>query len=123
MSAIEAVREAEERLRIAALNGDVAGLDALMTDDLVFVDVMGRVLDKQADLDLHRTGALKLSRLSFADLSLRQLDERTVHTLLRVEAEGTAQGAPLAASLRFTRLWRLTEAGWRVTAIHSSAIA
>lgn len=123
MSAIEAVREAEERLRIAALKGDVAGLDALLADDLVFVDFMGRVLDKAADIDLHRTGALKLSRLTFSDLSLRQIDERTVHTVLRVEAEGTAQGAPFAANLRFSRLWRLSDKGWQAMAIHSSAIA
>lgn len=123
MSALEAVSEAEERLRLAAVNGDIVGLDALLADDLVFVDFMGRVMDKAADLDLHRTGALRLTRLTFSDLRLRALDERTVHTVLRVDAEGTAQGAPFAAALRFSRLWQLTDAGWQAVAIHSSAIA
>lgn len=117
------IAAAEERLRLAALAGDVAALDALLADDLVFVDAAGRVLDKEADLDLHRSGALKLNRVAFSELAIRPLDAATVHTVLRVEAEGVAGGAPFAATLRFSRLWRRGPQGWQVAAIHSSAIA
>ncbi|MBS7545385.1 nuclear transport factor 2 family protein [Ancylobacter oerskovii] len=122
-AAVEEIAAAEESLRRAALAGDVAALDALLADDLVFVDAAGRILDKQADLDLHRTGALRLSRVDFSDLRIRLLDPHTAHTVLRADAAGVAGGAPFSAALRFSRLWRRTAPGWRVVAIHASAIA
>ena len=117
------IAAAEESLRRAALAGDVAALDALLADDLVFVDFTGRILGKQDDLDLHRTGAMKLHRVTFSELRIRLLDERTAHTVLRADAEGMAGGTPFSAALRFSRLWRRGERGWQVAAIHSCAIA
>ncbi|GAB4071500.1 nuclear transport factor 2 family protein [Ancylobacter sonchi] len=122
-AAVEEIAAAEEHLRRAALAGDVAALDALLADDLVFVNFAGHVLDKQDDLDLHRSGALKLSRTDFSELSIRFLDAHTAHTVLRVDAEGVAGGVPFAAALRFSRVWRRGTPGWQVVAIHSCAIA
>ncbi|MCB4770764.1 nuclear transport factor 2 family protein [Ancylobacter sp. Lp-2] len=122
-AAVEEIAAAEERLRRAALAGDVAALDALLADDLVFVNFVGHVLNKQDDLDLHRSGALKLSRTDFSELGIRLLDAHTAHTVLRVDAEGIAGGAPFTAALRFSRVWRRGAAGWQVMAIHSCAIA
>lgn len=120
---LDEIAAAEERLRLAALAGDVAALDALLADDMVFVDMSGRILDKQADLDLHRTGTLRLHRVAFSDLRIHALDAQNVHTVLRADAEGVAGGVPFTATLRFSRVWRLTASGWRVAAIHSCAIA
>jgi len=116
------VEAAERRLREAALHGDVAALDALLADDLVFVDQTGQFLSKADDLDLHRTRALELTRLSFSDMRLRPFAPGVVQSILRADAEGRAAGTPFAAALRISRIWRREAGGWRVASAHSTFI-
>ena len=117
------IEDAERRLRAASLAGDVAALDALLADDLVFTTQQGQVLDKHDDLELHRSGALKLSALSFSDYRLESLADDLVLATLRADAQGLAGGQAFDAALRFTRIWRRDEGGWRIRAAHSSLIA
>lgn len=117
------VAAAEQRLCDAALAGNVAALDALLADDLVFVNQFGHVLSKEDDLDLHRTGAFRLERLTFSDYRLSHLAPGLVLAVLRADADGTAGGAPFDATLRFTRVWRREASGWRVASAHSTPLA
>lgn len=116
------IEDAERRLRAASLAGDMAALDALLADDLVFTNQLGHVLDKQADLELHRSGALKIASLSFSDYEFATLGDDLALATLRADAQGLAGGQPFDAALRFTRLWRRDASGWRVKAAHCSQI-
>ena len=117
------IEDAERRLRTASLSGDVAALDALLADDLVFTNQQGRVLDKHGDLELHRSGVLKIGALNFSDYKIESLGDDLVLATLRADAQGLAGGEPFDAALRFTRLWRRDEGGWRIKAAHCSLIA
>ncbi len=117
------VEAAERRLREAALQGDVAALDALLADDLIFVDQTGRFLSKADDLELHRSGVLTLDALRFSDDRLRPLAPGVVLAVLRADAAGRAAGEAFTAALRFSRLWRREPTGWRVASAHSTIIA
>jgi len=117
------IEDAERRLRAASLAGDVATLDALLADDLVFTTQQGVVLDKQADLELHRSGALKISELIFSDYRLESLADGLVLATLRADAQGLAGGQAFDAALRFTRVWRRDDDGWRIKTAHCSVIA
>ncbi|WP_428031064.1 nuclear transport factor 2 family protein [Ancylobacter sp.] len=120
---IRSVEAAELRLRDAALAGDVAALEALLADDLVFVNQLGHVLGKEDDLDLHRTGAFRLETLTFSGYRLRSMGPGLIFAVLRADATGEAGGAPFEATLRFTRLWRRDETGWRVASAQCTSIA
>lgn len=117
------IEDAERRLRAASLAGDIAALDALLADDLVFTNQQGRVLDKHDDLELHRSGALKLVSLSFSDYRFQSLADGLVLATLRADAQGLGGGQPFEAALRFTRLWRRDSGSWRIAAAHCSLIA
>ena len=117
------VETAERRLRDAALHGDVAALDELLADDLVFVDQTGQFLSKEDDLAMHRTGALKLGALRFSDYRLRLLAPGVVLVVLRADASGRAAGEPFDAALRFSRLWRHEAGRWRVASAQCTFIA
>lgn len=119
----EGVRRAEEQLRLAVLSGDVTTLDGLLADDVTFVDFMGHIGDKAEDIERHSSGTLRLERLNFHDIELRVLDAKTVHAVLRVEADGNSHGARFAAAMRYSQLWRLGAKGWQLSAAHSSLIA
>lgn len=112
------IHACEARLRDAALAGDVAALDALLADDLIFTNQIGQVLTKDDDLALHRTGALRLDSLAFSDYRLRRLDETHVLATLRADA----------TRLRFTRVWQRQDGSrhggaWQIIANHCSAVA
>lgn len=116
-----AIAAAEARLAAAMLAGDVAALDELLADDLVFVDQGGRLLDKAADLAVHRSGQLRVTRLDLSDRVVRAADD-TVLVVVRADLAGTWEGAPFAGRFRYSRLWRREPRGWRIAAAHCTAM-
>ncbi|MFM0052187.1 nuclear transport factor 2 family protein [Caballeronia grimmiae] len=109
------IRELEEQLRQAMLSSDVKALDALLADDLSFVDATGKVWTKADDLNGHRYGMQRIDRLDVEEQSIRVYGAFAV-TVTRVALSGTFAGAPFAGSLRYTRTWGETTGGWRVAA-------
>jgi hypothetical protein len=54
----------EAELRRAMLAGDVAGLERMIDETLIFTTQTDAVITKQADLEAHRSGTLRLSTLN-----------------------------------------------------------
>ncbi|MCS0497390.1 nuclear transport factor 2 family protein [Ancylobacter sp. MQZ15Z-1] len=117
------IEAAEQRLRHAALHGNVAALDRILADDLIYVDQNGQFLSKQDDIDLHRTGALKLTRLVFSDIRLRAISEDAGLAVVRVDVRGHAAGVAFSATMRYSRVWRRIAGDWRVVSTQSTFIA
>lgn len=110
-----AVRVAEARLRVAMLTSDVEELDALIHDDLLFVGPDGAVYSKAEDLDLHRSGAERLSRVDVSIVRLAVHGD-TVVTVVDAEMTGVMRGIPFEGPYRYVRIWREGEKGWQVIA-------
>jgi ketosteroid isomerase-like protein len=112
-----AIKHGEQRLRDAMLASDIDSLDQLLDDALVFITVDGKLVRKEDDLELHRSGTLKLTQLDSRELvvELHGADVGVTSTL--VEVAGTNNGQPFAATCRYVRTWRRDESGaWRVIA-------
>jgi ketosteroid isomerase-like protein len=105
----------EEKLRSAMLHGDLSVLDSLIADELLFVAPDGSVLGKAGDLELHRSGAQRISQLEFADLLVRARGEVAVSTVAALVA-GTFNEQPFSGHFRYMRIWARTQAGWQVIA-------
>lgn len=113
---------AEAHLRQAMLCSDTDTLDRLIADDLVFTTHFGQVLSKQADLDMHRTGMLKLHTLDPSEQRIQADGDQAVVSV-RMQIAGAYDGQPFAADLRYTRVWRRVAGGaWRVAVGHSSVV-
>ena len=97
------VLTAEAELRSAMLAGDVDALDRLLDADLVFTGLDGRVIGKAADLDAHRTGRLRLSRLDPSERHVVRCGP-TVVVSVRVDLAGTYDGEPTGGAYRYTRV-------------------
>ncbi len=89
------------------------------------------MLNKQDDLDLHRTGAPRLGSLAFSDYRLRRLDETHALVTLRADVRGPRRGQAFTTALRFTRVWQrqdeaatrtLRRGAWQTIANHCSAV-
>ena len=115
------IRELETRQQKAMLASDVDALDALLADDLSFVDATGKVWSKADDLNAHRYGVQRIEQLDVEEQSVR-VYERCAVTVTRVALRGSFGGAPFAGSLRYTRTWCEAADGWRVVAAQCSLI-
>ncbi len=115
---MEDLRDAEHRLQAAQLAGDVDALDQLLDDRLIFT-FGGDTSTKADDLELHRTRAQVVTKLAEEDLTVLT-DGRTGVTWFLGTVEGTVQGTPFAARMRYTRTWLHDDAhGWRIIAAHA----
>ncbi|WP_426754369.1 nuclear transport factor 2 family protein [Myxococcus sp. Y35] len=117
----EDILAAEEALRQAMLSSDVAALDALLCDDLLFVSHTGQLFDKEADLAPHRSGALRLTRLDIREQQVRYLSAGAV-VVVRAALSGEFQGARFEGDFRYTRVWQLVEDAPQVVAAQCTAL-
>lgn len=115
------IHSAESALREAQLASDVSALDALIDENLVFTGPDGMIYGKQDDLEAHRTGAIRITKLEPSDVRVQDFGDIVVVTV-RMEMRGSFNGAPFAGPFRYTRVWQLREALWRIVAGHVSAI-
>jgi ketosteroid isomerase-like protein len=111
----------EAALRQAQLTSNVQELDRLVDDALVFTGPNGAVYGKQDDLDAHRRGLIRITRLEPSEERVQRFGHIAVVSV-RMEMSGTFEGAAFAGPFRYTRVWRAHENGWRIVAGHVSAV-
>lgn len=111
----------EAELRAAQLAGDVAALDRLIDDALVFTALDGSVVGKADDLSLHRSKRLQITQLEPSERHILRLGSIAVVSV-RMAATATLDGAVVSGPLRYTRVWCERPDGWRVVAGHMSAV-
>lgn len=109
------VDTAEEALRSAMLAADVAALDGLIDDDLLFVGPDGSLLSKAADLDVYRSGEQRITTLEIHERDLRVRDAlASVAVVARVA--GVYRGQAFEGRFRYLRVWHASTSGWKVVA-------
>jgi len=111
----------EAELRLAQLNSDVAVLDRLLDDSLMFTSIDGTLASKSDDLSLHRSGRLRIIRMDPSDRHLLHLGATSVVSV-RMNAEAIMNDVPVTATLRYTRIWHKRTEGWRLVAGHMSSV-
>ncbi len=112
-----AIKHGEQRLRGAMLASDVEELDGLLDDALVFSTPDGKLLRKEDDLEVHRSGAQKLTRLDPRELVIELHGADIGIASALVDLAGIVDGEPASGTYRYVRTWRRDEDGaWRVIA-------
>ena len=112
-------REAE--LRAAQMTNDVAALDLLLDDELMFTTLQGTVVGKQDDLEAHRARLLRATRLEPSEWHIQRYGSVVVVNV-RMDIDGTFDGAPAGGAYRYTRVWCERPGGWRIVAGSMSLI-
>jgi ketosteroid isomerase-like protein len=120
-SSLDSLHACEAALRQAQLAGDVQELDRLVDDALVFTGPNGAVYSKQDDLDAHRRGLIRITRLEPSEERIQRFGHIAVVSV-RMEMAGTFEGSAFTGPFRYTRVWRAEGGGWRIVAGHVSAV-
>jgi ketosteroid isomerase-like protein len=113
---------AEESLRVAMLANDVGALDRLIDDDLLFTGIDGSLATKADDLAAHRARRLRVTRMEPLQRRVLHVAPGVAVVNVLMEFEGTWDGSPANARLRYTRVWRERGGAWRIVAGHLSAL-
>ena len=120
-SSDESLLACERALRAAQLTSDVTALERLVDDSLIFTGPDGAIYGKQDDLDAHRRGLVRITRLDPSEERMQRHGTVAIVSV-RMEMSGTFHGAPFAGPFRYTRVWREQPEGWRIIAGHVSAV-
>jgi hypothetical protein len=108
------IRAREARLYAAMQTSNVAELDALIADDLLFAGPTGELATKAMDLDLHRTGGTQFHELIPKELEIRVWSKQFALASAKIFLRGTFLGQAFAGDYRYIRIWRNGPLGWQV---------
>jgi ketosteroid isomerase-like protein len=110
------IHACENRLYAAMLASDVAELDMLIADELLFVGPTGELATKSMDLELHRTGGTKFHALEPLELEIRVLNDQFAIATAKIALSGTYLGQNFGADYRYLRVWQNRDNGWQIVA-------
>ena len=113
--------EMEDRLIEAMKTGNVAELDVLIDDDLIFTGHDGRLYTKEMDLQAHREGGIDIYELKTSEQVIRILDDIAIVSV-RKDISGSFFGDVEVGIYRFTRVWKYKNSNWKIIAGHSTQI-
>jgi Domain of unknown function (DUF4440) len=115
--------EIEERLRQAMLKSDVAELDALIASELIFTSYLGQLVSKKQDLDMHRSGRIKIESITPSERQI-QLNDGFSVVSVRMYISGSYEGTEMESDFRFTRVWTVSSVGLlQIVAGHVGMVA
>jgi ketosteroid isomerase-like protein len=113
----------EARLREAQLAADVATLDALISEDLLFTGPDGQLATKADDLGAHASGAVRFVTHEPEELRVRRVGADAAICALRARLVVNVGGTLVTGTFRYTRVWsRESDGHWRVAGGHVSML-
>ena len=116
------IQTCETRLYAAMLASDVAELDVLIADELLFVGPTGELVTKAMDLELHRSGGTKFHELIPKELEIRVCSDQWAIATAKIFLKGTYLGNDFSGDFRYLRVWSQGENGWNIVGGSVSAI-
>jgi uncharacterized protein DUF4440 len=108
----------EAQIRAAQLDADVAALDRLIADELLFTGPDGQLGTKAQDLELHRTGVVRMLEHTPIELRVRQVGSDVAIAALLARLVVEVSGALVRGTYRYTRVWAREQGTWRVAGGH-----
>lgn len=116
------IEQLEERRRAATLARDLAGLAALLDDDLVYVHSSGGSDTKASYLESLRSGHVVYDALEMSDRHITVKPGAAI-VLYSMKARVRIGGEARNLNTRILAVWTKSDGGWKLTALHSAAKA
>jgi hypothetical protein len=105
----------EQALLRAVTTNDVALLDDLLHDDLLFNGPDGKTATKAVDLANYRSGGVQLRHADASDRVVSAIGDIVV-VAVTVTLEGSYLGVGVDGRYRYLRVWKRVDGAWRVIA-------
>jgi ketosteroid isomerase-like protein len=113
----------EARIRAAQLGADLAVLQELISDDLLFTGPDGQLGTKAQDIEAYRSGTVRFVAHVPEELHVRRVGADVAITSLRAQLTVDVAGNISRGTYRYTRVWAREDGGtWRVVGGHVSPV-
>jgi ketosteroid isomerase-like protein len=120
---VEDILRAEAEIRAAQLGADVAALDRLIAEELLFTGPTGELETKAEDIELHRSGVVRFREHVPEELRVRFVGANVAVAALRARLAVEVGGELKRGTFRYTRVWaREDGTRWRVVGGHVSEV-
>lgn len=106
---------AEIELLAAIRTSDIAALERLLHDDLLFNMPDGQTITKEFDLNSYRSGKTKVDSLEASDQIINVIDDAAVVSVT-VSLKGTYDNNPINGVLKYIRVWKQFDDSLKVIA-------
>jgi len=119
---IEALREIEERLAAAWVEGDRLFIEQTLADDWSVTDLTGQVLTKAEVLkEVFGSGTRQIVSMQIDDMNVRPFGDWAIVTG-RTIAAGEYEGEVAEVMLRFTDVFAYRNGSWQVVASQATLL-
>jgi ketosteroid isomerase-like protein len=115
------IEKLEAQLAQAMLQNDIAMLDRLLSDDLVFSDPDGVIVNKAQDLALHQSGDIIFTIYKIDELLVQSYDPIAV-AHVKVNLAGNFKGGDFAGDFRYLRIYLKQGDQWKIIGGQVTAI-
>ncbi|HEX8694397.1 MAG TPA: nuclear transport factor 2 family protein [Longimicrobium sp.] len=113
----------EARIRAAQLAADLAALDPLIAEELLFTGPDGQLATKAGDLAAHGSGVVRFREHVPEELRVRRIGADVAVAALRARLAVEVAGTLLRGTYRYTRVWAREDGGsWKVVGGHISEV-
>jgi ketosteroid isomerase-like protein len=113
----------EARIRAAQLGADLAALEDLISDDLLFTGPDGQLGTKAQDIEAYRSGTVRFMDHVPEELRIRRIGADVAIASLRAQLTVDVAGNLSRGTYRYTRVWaREYGRTWRVAGGHVSPV-
>jgi len=114
--------QAEQQFFASLIRGDVKGLDSILSEDFLMIDVMtGSEITKFALLAVLGSGQLKFDAIEQLESRLRMYGETAVVTG-RTQMRGQFEEKPFTASSRYTHVYVTAQPQWQLVSAQGTQI-
>ena len=121
-SSIEQVQQAERQRFTALTAQNLAALDPLLADELLYCHSNGQVENKQQLLETVRTGRIRYESIDVHEFQARLYGEVAVGTGY-ITVQGSLGGQPMTLELRYTDVYTWRAGHWQLINWQSTRIA
>ena len=109
----ERVTELENKLAEAIKSSDLAFLNKVLHDDLLFLAPSGQMITKVMDLASHRAGEIIVEQLVDRIEEINIIDDTAVVGVV-YDTKGSMLGNPIEGQFRYIRIWKQFPDGIKV---------
>lgn len=111
----ELLRIARQEYYEALIDGDVVALERLFAEEFVYTTTSGEMLDKAAQLELIKSGALDIESGTGSEEKIQTHGAVGIVTG-RLDARGKYAGQPFDSTERYTSVWIKRDDRWQLVA-------
>lgn len=105
----------EKRLLTAILNGDVADLNLLLHEDLLFNLPNGITITKAMDLETYTSGSIDVNSIIPSEQQINLINDTAVVSV-KIELKAIYASQAIEGIFRYLRVWKLFDQEWKVIA-------